>query len=63
MNLSETGAPGRVVTLMESESEDDIVWGVAYKIHSEKADEIMAHLDYREKGGYKTQVRMLESMD
>ncbi|EGD76619.1 hypothetical protein PTSG_07733 [Salpingoeca rosetta] len=50
------GAPGRVVTLMESENEHDRVWGVAYRIHSDRADDIMAHLDYREKGGYKTQV-------
>lgn len=41
---------------MESENEHDKVWGVAYRIHSEKADTVMAHLDYREKGGYKTQV-------
>eukprot|EP01147_Barroeca_monosierra_P004245 gene4245-6571_t len=50
------GAPGRVVTLMESEKREDIVWGVAYRISSEYAEDVMGHLDYREKGGYKTQM-------
>lgn len=41
---------------MESEKREDIVWGVAYRISSEYAEDVMGHLDYREKGGYKTQV-------
>eukprot|EP00043_Microstomoeca_roanoka_P013562 m.132936 g.132936 ORF g.132936 m.132936 type:complete len:234 (+) comp15789_c3_seq2:297-998(+) len=47
------GAPGRVVTLLQTQQEEDIVWGMAYRIHPDKADTVMAHLDYREKGGYK----------
>jgi cation transport regulator ChaC len=29
------------------------VWGVAYEIPAEDAERIRAHLDYREKGGYR----------
>ncbi|GJQ71527.1 hypothetical protein Trydic_g11235 [Trypoxylus dichotomus] len=45
--------PGRVVTLVPSNNEEDCVWGVAYEIREEQKNEIMKQLDYREKGGYK----------
>lgn len=44
------GAPGRVVTLIESPAAS--CWGIAYKISPRDAEDVMAHLDYREKGGY-----------
>ncbi|XP_020290791.1 putative glutathione-specific gamma-glutamylcyclotransferase 2 isoform X2 [Pseudomyrmex gracilis] len=45
--------PGRVVTLLASTNPNDEVWGVAYKISSENIDNVVNHLDFREKGGYK----------
>ena len=46
------GAPGRVVNLLKSDS-DDKVWGVAYEIDEETwRSQVMKHLDHREKGGY-----------
>jgi cation transport regulator ChaC len=44
------GAPGRVVTLVESP--EFHCMGIAYHIAPEQADAVMAQLDYREKGGY-----------
>ncbi|KAJ3013615.1 hypothetical protein HKX48_005645 [Thoreauomyces humboldtii] len=60
--------PGRVVTLVPYERwasthkhedphgpsvfEDCICWGVAYKIADDKVDEVLGHLDHREKNGY-----------
>ncbi|XP_003743399.1 putative glutathione-specific gamma-glutamylcyclotransferase 2 [Galendromus occidentalis] len=44
--------PGRVVTLLPSTRSDEKVWGVAYRIPDEKTQETLAHLDYREKGGF-----------
>ncbi len=44
------GAPGRVVTLIRAE--DAICWGRAFRLHHDQRDEVMAQLDYREKGGY-----------
>ena len=43
-------APGRVVTLVESPASR--VWGVAFRVAREQADEVFARLDYREKEGY-----------
>ncbi|MCP5060545.1 MAG: gamma-glutamylcyclotransferase [bacterium] len=44
------GAPGRVVTLVrESDAE---CWGAAYRIAGSEIPDVMAHLDWREKGGY-----------
>lgn len=45
------GAPGRVVTLVEAPGET--CWGMAYQVADEVRDEVIAHLDYREKGGYR----------
>jgi cation transport protein ChaC len=42
--------PGRVVTLIESASEH--CWGTAYRLPPCEASNILARLDYREKGGY-----------
>lgn len=44
--------PGRVVTLLASKNLEDEVWGLAYKISSENIDNVVNHLDFREKGGY-----------
>jgi len=43
-------APGRVVTLVPRARA--ICWGMAYRIAASDSGEVMAHLDYREKGGY-----------
>lgn len=45
--------PGRVVTLLASTEPNDEVWGLAYKISTENIDNVVNHLDFREKGGYK----------
>lgn len=46
------GNPGRVVTLVESSDPEEEVWGVAYEIGVEDRENVRAHLDFREKGGY-----------
>lgn len=43
-------APGRVVTLIEEP--DAVCWGTAYLIHADHREDVIGHLDYREKGGY-----------
>jgi cation transport regulator ChaC len=43
-------APGRVVTLVSEPGARCL--GVAYRLPQSKRDEILAHLDHREKGGY-----------
>lgn len=43
--------PGRVVTLIPSKSESR-VYGVAYRIAESNVEEVLKHLDYREKNGY-----------
>ena len=44
--------PGRVVTLIETGREEDLVFGMCYCIPREKVFEVIKHLDHREKGGY-----------
>ena len=44
------GAPGRVVTLVAEPAA--ICLGVAYRLAPADADEVLAHLDVREQGGY-----------
>ena len=43
-------APGRVATLVPDP--DGQTWGAAYRIAAAHADEVLATLDHREKGGY-----------
>lgn len=58
-------SPGRVVTLITKEfwqtlndphpaAEDDITWGVAYRIPPENIEKARQYLDFREKNGYST---------
>lgn len=42
--------PGRVVTLIESHG--DQCWGRAFRLPPDRREEILAHLDHRESGGY-----------
>ncbi|KAL5277241.1 CHAC2 family protein [Megaselia abdita] len=44
--------PGRVVTLVPTKDESSRVYGVAYRIAESNKDEVLKHLDYREKNGY-----------
>ncbi|XP_017470918.1 PREDICTED: putative glutathione-specific gamma-glutamylcyclotransferase 2 [Rhagoletis zephyria] len=44
--------PGRVVTLLPAVSLESRVYGIAYRISEEHRDEVLAHLDHREKNGY-----------
>lgn len=43
-------APGRVVTVTSAKGSR--CWGMAYRVPAERSSEILAGLDYREKGGY-----------
>ncbi|XP_050405300.2 putative glutathione-specific gamma-glutamylcyclotransferase 2 [Patella vulgata] len=45
------GKPGRVVTLVPDK--DEVVWGVAYYVNENDAEQVRSYLDYREKDGYK----------
>jgi cation transport regulator ChaC len=51
------GAPGRVVTLLPDRGAT--CWGMAYRIGAADAAGVMAHLDYREKGGYRLETTRL----
>ncbi|KAK9878982.1 hypothetical protein WA026_003800 [Henosepilachna vigintioctopunctata] len=44
--------PGRVVTLIASKNLESKVYGIAYKIKETDINDVVNHLDYREKGGY-----------
>ncbi|XP_016955941.1 putative glutathione-specific gamma-glutamylcyclotransferase 2 [Drosophila biarmipes] len=44
--------PGRVVTLLPGEPDQDRVYGVAYRIAASQKGAVLDHLDYREKNGY-----------
>lgn len=44
------GSPGRVVTLVRDMAER--TWGTAYRIDPAQREDVLSHLDYREKGGY-----------
>jgi glutathione-specific gamma-glutamylcyclotransferase len=44
-------APGRVVTLVPAA--DAICHGVAFRLRREERDHVIAHLDHRERGGYR----------
>ena len=44
------GAPGRVVTLIKDPQ--SVCWGRAYLISARRREDVIVHLDYREKGGY-----------
>lgn len=55
------GAPGRVVTLVETPGES--VDGVAYRLEGPHVGEILASLDHREKGGYERREITVERRD
>lgn len=46
------GAPGRVVTLVESDDPEERVWGIAHRVDPQSLAATLQHLDVREKGGY-----------
>jgi cation transport regulator ChaC len=54
-------APGRVVTLVPEP--DARCWGVAYRIAAERVEEVLAHLDVREQGGYERHQVLLETCE
>ena len=61
---SHTGAPGRVVNLLATGSDEDIVWGIAYQVDDQVwNDSVCAQLDHREKGGYQQNVELMFGSD
>jgi cation transport regulator ChaC len=54
-------APGRVVTLVPEPGAR--CWGVAYRIATERVEEVLTHLDFREQGGYERHVVQLETRE
>lgn len=55
------GAPGRVATLVELEGER--CWGVAYELRQADELDVLAHLDHREKDGYRRRVTVARARD
>lgn len=55
------GAPGRVVTLLADD--ESTCWGMAYRLDEANRDQVLAQLDYREKGGYQRQEMELRLKD
>ena len=59
-----SGAPGRVVNLLRTGSDEDVVWGMAYEIDDEVWEEkVRQQLDHREKGGYQQNIVRYYSKD
>jgi glutathione-specific gamma-glutamylcyclotransferase len=54
-------APGRVVTLVPEPGAR--CWGMAYRIATERVEEVLAHLDYREQNGYERHRVILETRE
>jgi cation transport regulator ChaC len=54
-------APGRVVTLVPEPGAR--CWGVAYRIATERVEEVLTHLDFREQGGYERHLVHLETRE
>jgi cation transport regulator ChaC len=54
-------APGRVVTLVPEPGAR--CWGMAYRIATERVEEVLAHLDFREQGGYERHRVKLETRE
>jgi len=54
-------APGRVVTLVPETGAR--CWGLAYRIATERVEEVLAHLDVREQGGYERHQVLLETRE
>jgi cation transport regulator ChaC len=54
-------APGRVVTLVPEPGAR--CWGVAYRIATERVEEVLTHLDFREQGGYERHRVRLETRE
>ncbi|CAH1155750.1 unnamed protein product [Phaedon cochleariae] len=54
--------PGRVVTLLPAEN-NSRVYGIAYKIPNSDIEQVVNHLDYREKGGYERQSIIFHPID
>lgn len=55
------GAPGRVVTLCRHH--EAVCWGVAYRVAPGAAEEVLAVLDDRERGGYERTPVLLSFRD
>ncbi|CAO1405309.1 unnamed protein product [Diamesa tonsa] len=56
--------PGRVVTLVQSSDPNARVYGMGYKIPDNCKDQVLEHLDFREKNGYeRCQVKFYPDSD
>lgn len=52
-----------MVTLIPADNGDSVVYGMAYKIPKEKRQEVVEHLDFREKNGYERCLVQFHSLD